>query len=262
MTVNSIVNSLSTAQRVLQTRTPDAGFFSAFKAAYGQYASATTSSTPTTTVATSDTVSISPLAQALGQTHMELASRRGVGAEDEAAFAGILNRAYSSGGMDDPVAFLKTLSHEELGVIQRVHSLGAEISPAGLSNESAYNLLLPDGYSVDLNRDGMEDLGEGRGIHFPPRDSPQAFKDAWDTATQGMDDGDLLTYSMIMHGYIHGISIGDGPATGGMASDSIDSYRAAVGNYLDMLERLRGQLPAGQYENSKPFFSKLKTLLG
>ncbi|MDO8988025.1 MAG: hypothetical protein Q7U91_00160 [Sideroxyarcus sp.] len=259
MTINALGNSLSTAQRVLQTRTPDANFFDAFKTAYGQFES---TRHPQPAAETSTSVSISPLAQALGQTHMEMASRRGINTQDEEAFAGILNRAYSSGGMEDPAAFLKTLSREDLGVIQRVHSLGAEINPAGLGKESAYNLLLPDGYSVDFNHDGMEDMGEGRGIHFPPRDAPQAVVDAWNTATQGMDEIDLLSYSMVMHGYIHGISIGDGPATGGMDSSNIDSYRAAVGNYLDMLERLRGQLPAGQYENDQPFFDKLRTLLG
>jgi hypothetical protein len=260
MTVDAITPSLTTTQRMLRTQTPDAGFFSAFQAAYGQYAGSSTSVAASTS--TSDTVSLSPLAQALGQTHMEMATRRGVSAKDEAAFAGILNRAYATGGMDDPAAFLQTLSREELGIIQRVHSLGAAIDPSSLSKEGAYNLLLPDGYSVDFNRDGMEDLGAGRGIHFPPRDAPQAVVDAWNTASQGMDEGDLLTYSLVMHSAIFGIRIGDGPATGGMPSDSIDSYRTVVGNYLDMLERLRGQLPVGQYARDKPFFTELRALLG
>lgn len=262
MTVNAVTPSLSTTQRMLQTRTPDTGFFSAFQAAYSQYASAFAPATESTTASPSDAVSISPLAQILGQTHMEMATRRGVGIDDEAAFAGILNNAYASGSMDDPAAYLKTLTPQELGVIERVNGLGAAINPSTVSKEGAYNLLLPEGYSVDLNHDGMEEKGEGRGIHFPPRDAPQAVVDAWNTATQGMDEKALLSYSMVMHGYIHGISIGDGPATGGMASNNIDSYRAAVGNYLDMLERLRGQLPAGQYENDKPFFTELRALLG
>jgi hypothetical protein len=261
MTLHALDNSLSTTQRMLRTQTPDAGFFAAFQAAYAQYDGAPSRAT-SPSASTSDTVSISPLAQALGQTHMEMAARRGVAAEDETAFAGILNRAYASGDMDNPAAFLKTLSQEELGVIQRVHSLGAAINPSSLSKEGAYNLLLPDGYSVDFNRDGMEEKGEGRGIHFPPRDAPQAVVDAWNTATQGMDEGDLLTYSLVMHSAIFGIHIGDGPATGGMPSDSIDSYRTAASNYLDMLERLRGQLPAGQYEHDKPFFTELRALLG
>lgn len=261
MAINPIADSLTAAQRIHYTQTPDTAFFDAFKAAYAQFAgTAAPQANPADTTATS--VSDSSLALVLGSAHMDTASRRGIAAHDEVAFAGILNRAYSTGGMDDPVTFLKSLSDDDLRVLGRVHGLAASIDPGALSKEGAYNLLLPGGYSVDLDNNGMEDIGAGRKMHFPPRDAPARFVDAWTSATAGLDEGDLLTYSMIMHHQINGVSIGDGPPTGGIPSDKVESYRFAVVAHLDMLERMRYQLPEGQYEKSKPFFTNLLALLG
>jgi hypothetical protein len=193
---------------------------------------------------------------------MELATLRGTSQADQAAFAGLLHRAYAGGGMERPQAFLQSLSREELGVIQRVHCLGSAIDPSQLSREGAYNLLLPDGYCVDFNHDGMEEIGASRSVHFPPAEAPESVKQAWFAATQGMNDGDVLTYALVMHGMLYAPEIGEQKAVAIAPVDQVESYRAGVANYLAMLDRVRGLLPEGQYERDKVFFSRLLQLLG
>ena len=53
------------------------------------------------------------------------------------------------------------------------------------ARSGAANLLLPEGYSgVDPNRDGIDEVGAARTVHFPPRDA-LADLEAWFQATAG-----------------------------------------------------------------------------
>lgn len=254
MTIQALDSPQNATQRHLYVQRPDAGFFAAFKQAYA-------ASAPSLQAHSADLAN-SPLAQAFGRNFMELSVLRGTSTADQAAYADILNRAYSTGGMEQPQDFLQSLSRSELGVVQRVHCLGAAIAPAKLSREGAYNLLLPDGYCVDLNHDGMEEIGEGRSIHFPPAEAPDSVKQAWADATNGMNEGDVLSYALVMHGMLYSLEIGDQKSVAIAPADQLDSYRQGVSNYLAMLDQVRGMLPEGQYERDKVFFSKLLMLLG
>jgi hypothetical protein len=259
MSIASITDKLSPVQRLMFRQAPDAGFFQAYTSAYARYQEAVAAAESPETVS-------SPaeglLADLLGQTHIELSRRRGVSPADQTAYADILDRAYSSGAMLDPAGFLKGLSREELAVVQRNHSLADPIDPAVLSREGAYNLLLPEGYGVDFNHDDLIETGIGRTIQFPPADAPEKFVNAWFSATQGMSEMDAASYGLAMFTGMHNIPIGDQPLQRILPTDAMASYRQVVANFLDMLERLKGSLPAGQYERDTAFFGRLQDLLG
>lgn len=257
MSINAMHDRLPLNQRLTHPQTPAAGFFDAYAKAYAEYAATAESAAAGTTPPAEKL-----LANLLGDVHAELSARRGIGAEDQAAYADILNRAYANGGMLDPVGFLKSLSPAELAVVQRNHCLADPIDPAGLSREGAYNLLLPEGYEVDFNHDDLVEVGLGRNIKFPPSDAPQEFLDAWFAATDGMGEREIGYYAMTMFCSMHTLPQDGTPPQRRLPAEVTDSYRQVVVGYLDMLERLRHQLPDGQYERDKEFFSSLQALLG
>lgn len=260
MSIASIVDRLSLTQRMMYRQAPDADFFETFTAAYARQAAAS----PTQAASTENTASASErlLADLLGQTHTALSDRRGVDVKSQAAYADILNRAYTSGGMLDPVGFLSGLSREELAVVQRNHCLADPIQPAGLSKEGAYNLLLPEAYAVDFNNDDLVETGASRSIQFPPADAPAEFVDAWFKATEGMSEMDAASYGLIMFMGMHTIPVDGQAMQPTLASDAMDSYRQLVADHLAMLENFRSMLAPGQYERDSAFFGRLRDLLG
>lgn len=266
MSIASVQDSqLSMAQRMTLPQTPDDGFFKAFTDSYSKYAAAKTSAeTPAAAGAAATTAASaeSVLAELLGDVHGELSNRRGVSQAEQAIYAGILNRAYSQGAMSDPQSFLKSLSGEELAVVQHNHCLADTIDPSSLSREGAYNLLLPEGWRADLNGDDLVEVGIGRGILFPPSNAPTGLRDAWIESTKGMKEMDIATFGLVMFSSMHTFPVNDQPIRRTMPTDSMDSYRKVVANLLDMLERTRGQLPPGQYERESAFFGKMQGLMG
>lgn len=249
-----------TQQRRHYIQNPDTNFFSDFKAAYARYQS----DSPNTASASADTPknsSSSGLSDVMGLIFTELAAIRGTGTNDQTAYAGILNRAYSQNGMDDTVAFLNSLSQQERSIVQRVHGLANSIDPSTMSKEGAYNLLLPDGYQVDFNHDGIQEEGGARTITFPPVDAPEQLRQAWQTATQNMDEKDRMLYQMRMHIMLYGININDQPGRTLTPSDQIDSCRLGLDKSLAWLEYTKASLSVEQYERDKAFFSDMRRLL-
>lgn len=263
-------NTLTSAQRMLWRQTPDADFFArytqAFAAQTAKVAAASDAAATTEALAGAAAHSNRPdsqagerlLADLLGEIHANYSARRGVSEADQAAYAEILNRAYVGGGMADPVRFLQTLTPSELAIVQRNHSLAEPIEPAGLSREGAYNLLLPEGWRVDLDGNDLVEVGAARLIQFPPLDAPAEFLDAWRAATQDMAEMDISSYGLQMFIGMHTLT---DPPMRRMAADRMDSYQQLVSGILEMLEHFRSQLPVGQYEREQAFFSRLQTLL-
>lgn len=56
--------------------------------------------------------------------------------------------------------FLGTLSAKELDAVRQNHCLADPIDTGSLSEEGAENPLLPEGYSVGLNHDGIDEALE------------------------------------------------------------------------------------------------------
>ncbi|KAB2968457.1 hypothetical protein [Zoogloea sp.] len=253
MDIRNVGTPITASQRRSYRETPDSSFYAAYQAAFqaqqGKGRDATTAD------------EARALADVLGTTHRELSAMRGVSTESQATYASVLNKAYSAGGLGNARQFLATLSALEMDAVRQNHCLAGPIDTASLSEEGAANLLLPEGYSVDLNRDGIDEVGAARTAHFPPRDAPDAFKEAWFQATAGMDEGSMMTYGLMMHDAVYGMQI-DGQSQGSRyAVDSLDSYRQIISDYLASLEANKGFLADGQYARDKDFFTRLQALL-
>lgn len=250
MDIRNVGEPITASQRRSYREAPDSSFYAAYQAAF--QAQGNQAATP------DDAPSLERI---LGATHTELSAMRGVSTESQAVYAAVLNKAYSAGGIDNARQFLATLSALEMDAVRQNHSLAEPIDTASLSEEGAANLLLPEGYSVDLNRDGIDEVGAARTMHFPPRDAPAEFREAWFQATAGMDEGSMMTYGLMMHDAVYGMQI-DGQSQGSpYAVDSLDSYRRIISDYLASLEANKGFLADGQYERDKDFFSRLQALL-
>lgn len=95
--------------------------------------------------------------------------------------------------------FLSTLTTDELYTIQKANSLANQIQVNMLSNEGAENLFLkPLGNDkvVDLNDDGIVEIGEGKFGFFPPPNAPDSVKAAWKDATQNMSPEDKFNLTL------------------------------------------------------------------
>ena len=197
----------------------------------------------------------------LGATHTEMQNRRNVCESDRERYAQILDEAYSGTGMDNPVAFLKGLSESDLEIVRRTHALADSIDPNALTREGAYNLLLPEGYKVDFNGDGISEVGISRICIFPPLDAPESFKNAWLAATRDMSEKDYFTYELVLWGALHPIDARTMQTVEGAPTEAESSYSRILKELLESNERFRGFLAPGQYERDKGFYNKLLDLL-
>jgi hypothetical protein len=252
MDIRSIGTPLTASQRHAYRETPDSSFYQTFQAAYDAQVAASSAMTGTTSAS---------LAEILGTTHLELSALRGVSSESQKNYVAILDKAYSTGGFEHAQKFLAALSASELDTVRQNHCLADTIDTRTLSEEGARNLLLPEGYSVDLNHDGVDEVGAARTASFPPSDAPAEFKEAWFQATADMDAGNMMTYGLMMHDAVYGMQINGQSQTSPYAADQMDSYRRIVSDYLASLENAKGFLADGQYERDKDFFTKLQVLL-
>jgi len=259
MDIRAVGQPISASQRHSYSETPDSDFYQTFQSAYataaGRLAEAEAVAGEAGPSATQALEAI------LGRTHVELAALRGVDSDTQARYARVLGEAYGSGAMDHARQFLASLSAEALEAVRRNHALADPINVGAISEEGARNLLLPEGYSVDLNQDGFDEVGAARVIHFPPKAAPAAVREAWFQATASMETGDVMTYGLMMHGAIYGLRIDDTTTTVPKKPDDIDSYRQVVADFLAALEDQRGLLTPEQYARDKDFFTRLGALL-
>lgn len=91
--------------------------------------------------------------------------------------------------------FISTLEPDELYVLQKANHLASSIKVDMLSDEGADNLLLmPQGSdkAVDLNNDGIVEVGCAKEMVFPLPNAPSSVKTAWKEATAEMSSEDSL----------------------------------------------------------------------
>lgn len=256
---------ITAAQRRAFTETPDSEFATRFQAAYqaacsaapGEEQGSPAPSSPSGAGnARTSALSGAQLEAILGARHTQLSELRGVSADCQTRYAALLERAYSSGGLSDAKGFLTTLTPAELDDVRRNHCLADPIDPASLSDEGAQNLLLPEGFRVDLNGDGMDEVGCAFNIPFPPRDAPADFKEAWFQATATLDEGSMMTYALQMHIGLYGIPIDNQPSAPRVAIDQLASYQQLVSQILTSLDVGKPWMAEGQYERDKAFFTR------
>lgn len=85
--------------------------------------------------------------------------------------------------------FLYTLSPTELVRIQKANNLACAIIINDLSDEGAENLfngLIDRSKLVDLNNDGIVEIGAAKSFIFPPPNAPESVKRAWEETTSGL----------------------------------------------------------------------------
>ncbi|SKC69801.1 hypothetical protein [Maledivibacter halophilus] len=91
--------------------------------------------------------------------------------------------------------FLATLSSKELYEIQKANHLAHRININSISNEGAENLFLnavnPKSV-IDLNNDGITEIGEAKMFVYPPPNAPAEVKEAWKEATKHMTEGEKM----------------------------------------------------------------------
>ena len=78
----------------------------------------------------------------------------------------LLVKSYSEGGYADPQSFLKNLTEDELATVQHINRLAKPIDVDELTPEAALNLLIPRPAQIDLNYDGLTQVGEAYLIRF------------------------------------------------------------------------------------------------
>ena len=143
----------------------------------------------------------------LSDVSIQKLKQRNMGEEDINAFSNLLLEA--QGSQSSALDYLGSLSKAELKILQNAHSLADPINVSVLSEEGARNLLAqPDNQGkVDLNNDGIVEVGLAKTIHFPPVNAPQFVKDAWEKATEGMAEFDKAFLQLSMHHSIYGTGI-------------------------------------------------------
>lgn len=164
----------------------------------------------------------------------------------------------------DPLAFLKTLSQDGLDLLKKVHSFpaGMTVDLASMDREAAINFVVPDSRQVDLDNDGLIGSANGtKAFRFPPVNAPQAVKDAWAEATEGLSDRDrMLSEGMFLSlvvtvnltydtaGNPVGIMDPDDQNFVNPFADPGFSYPKIVDNKLANLERFKAQYSVESYE--------------
>jgi hypothetical protein len=91
--------------------------------------------------------------------------------------------------------FLTSLTSDELYTIQKANGLASQIRVNNLSDEGAENLFLRplgDDKIVDLNNDGVEEIGEARMVFFPPPNAPDSVKEAFKEGTKGLSSEERM----------------------------------------------------------------------
>jgi hypothetical protein len=104
---------------------------------------------------------------------------------------------------------LSGLTAEELQMVQKSAGLAERIDVDSLSNEAAINLFAqPDKTGmVDLNNDGLVEIGAAKMMTFPPVNAPSSVQLAWYEATEGMSEQDKMIMQLHMHTVTYGINI-------------------------------------------------------
>ncbi len=163
---------------------------------------------------------------------------------------------------------LQSMSADELSLIQKANCLAHSIKVDELSNEGAINLLQqPDGSEyVDLNNDGLVEVGEGKRIIYPPVNAPEFVKEAWDQATASMNEADKMFMELHMHTAMYGVHIDGMPTQPIISQDEqwseqgIDELFARLRDGLEFQMRHSGW--SDNLEMQRRFYNRFEEVLG
>ena len=139
-----------------------------------------------------------------------LLQRRGLSEQQVSEFSVLLDKSQAQQQADVSARqVLADMSQDELKLLQKATSLVEPIRVNSLSQEGAINLLAqPDRTGmVDLNNDGIVEVGAARTISFPPVNAPESVHKAWEQATEGLSFQDKAFLEFSMHHSVYGFEI-------------------------------------------------------
>ena len=197
-----------------------------------------------------------------------LLQARGQSDQDIVDFAALLDDANQQMEQDiSAKEILSGLTENDLKLVQKSVGLWDDIDVQSLNNEAAINLLAqPDKTGmVDLNNDGIVEIGAGRMVTFPPVNAPESIQLAWDEATEGMSEQDKMVMELHMHIMVYGVQI-EGVST--QQAMSPEAQWSEVG-IEQLMQRLRDTLEFsvaldGWYRNNlvkKDFYDRFENAL-
>jgi len=168
----------------------------------------------------------------------------------------ILKKALDNQAFADPKAFLKSLSTEELQTLQFTHGAADPINPDSLSQEGALNLLLPPGDArMDIDGDGIVEVGTARTGVFPPGNAPASVEAAWNEAMANVDPQTKAMAEITLHLV---------PPQGGSVG-AASHEGTGIGPFRDLVKRAVDSLTYSQRfqtEQKRQYTERLTALLG
>lgn len=138
---------------------------------------------------------------------LNLLSLRQLNNDEIQQFSDILNQAKEEQGSAKDK--LNAMSADELALVQKANSLAVPINVSSLSEEGAANLLSHPDHSdkVDLNNDGIVEVGAARNLIFPPVNAPAYVKAAWESTTADMSGSDKMMLELSMYTAMFGVKL-------------------------------------------------------
>lgn len=146
---------------------------------------------------------------------IDLLKRRGLSEQQVNSFAELLDEAHAQ--QDKNISAKQVLSNmtaSELQLLQKATSLAEPIKISSLTKEGSINLLAqPDRTGlIDLNNDGLVEIGAAKSIAFPPVNAPAHIKTAWEQSTAHLSEQDKMMMELHSHVLTYGVMI-DGKTT-------------------------------------------------
>ena len=89
---------------------------------------------------------------------------------------------------DNAINFINSLSDKDRDILARFHGLYDGLSTDNLSKEGAYNLLQLPAKQVDLDKNGVTNIGSQISVTFPPVNFPQGVSQAYTDALYKMQE--------------------------------------------------------------------------
>jgi len=200
---------------------------------------------------------------------MNLLQARGLSKTQITDFSSLLKEAQEQ--QDNNISakeVLNTMSKSELQLLQTATSLAFPINVNSLSKEGAINLLAqPDKTGlIDLNNDGIVEVGAARNIMFPPVNAPAYVKDAWDKSTEGLSFFDKAVLELNLHISVYGVEI-NGMSTKQppspeeqWSSTNLVEWFASLRNSLKFSVKEEGWTHFNKVQ--RDFYDKFESLLG
>lgn len=155
--------------------------------------------------------------------------------------------------VEDKRQFILGLNKEDRAVVQHAHSLADRITDsriARFSDEGAYNLVSAKatGGLKDFDSDAVVEVGDARTLHFPPLNSPDEVKAAWDKVKEEYPIEEIMVFELMFapgineHGnQVLGLSSQAVPGHGSMSDWS--SILDGIYNNIEINEKLGNPMP-------------------